>query len=150
MLTGFQPVPNAEETAKKSFGLSNGTSPFQQDVEFTVTGWDIQYPMNDGKVDKNARPIPVLTTTVGNAFISMIIKTKLSTDGKPVEPSGTFNKKVKEIIVSSKGKSDFEILNAICDAVKDKKVRVSREFYSARSKDSREYAAYLVNLDFVD
>ncbi len=150
MFTGFVPVQNAEEVAKKSFDLSNGTSPFQHDVEFTVTGWDMHYRTEDNRVVQGSRALPILKTTIGDCFISMIIKAKVSADRKLVEPSGTFNKKVREIIIDNRGKSTYDILNAICDAAKDKKIRVSREFYPALAKDGREYPGYLVNLNFID
>ena len=105
MLTGFEAIENKNK-GQQTFNLSKGISPFQHDVEFTVTGWNMVVPVVDGKKNDKANPIPVLTTTAGDAFISMIIKPKITAEGKMVEPNGTFNKMVKEMIVSNKGKSD--------------------------------------------
>ena len=149
MLTGFVKADdNKIEVANKSFSISMGNSPFQNKVTFKVTGFTYKQAENDGKVDADAMVNPVLTTTVGDMFLSMTLKAKVDSEGKILEPNGTFNQFIKDTISKNNGKSNGEILNAIVDGCKDKEVVVSRQPYSAISKDGRKYVAYMVVLNF--
>ena len=149
MLTGFVKADdNKIEVANKSFSISMGNSPFQQGVIFKVAGFTYKQAENDGKVDANASVNPVLTTTVGDMFLSMALKARVDAEGKVLEPNGTFNQFIKGTISKMAGKSNGEILTAIVDGCKDKKVVVSRQPYAAMTKDGRKFAASLVVLDF--
>ena len=149
MLTGFVKVDdNKIEVANKSLSISMSNSPFQNKVTFKVTGFTYKQAENDGKVDADAMVNPVLTTTVGDMFLSMTLKAKVDADGKILEPNGTFNQFIKDTISKNNGKSNGEILNAIVDGCKDKEVVVSRQPYSTISKDERKYVAYMVVLNF--
>ena len=151
MLTGFVKADdNKIEVANKSFSISMSNSPFQNKVTFKVTSFTYKQAENDGKVDADAMVNPVLTTTVGDMFLSMILKAKVDADGKILEPNGTFNQFIKDTISKNNGKSNGEILNAIVDGCKDKEVVVSRQPYSAISKDRQKYVAYMVVLNFKD
>lgn len=143
MLTGWQ------ETSKggNTFTITNGNSPFQDNVTFNVTGYTHILPMNDGKVSKDARPNPVLKTTIGNLFVSMLIREKVTFDKTFVKPNGTFNNKVRDIIKDNPGKNNDAILKAIVDAVKDKELVCTRVPYVARTQDGRPYPAAIVNID---
>lgn len=149
MLTGFVKADdNKIETANKSFTISMGNSPFQDKVTFKVTGFTYKQAENDGKVDVNAFANPVLTTSVGDMFLSMALKAKVNAEGNILEPNGTFNKFIKDTISKNAGKSNGEILTALVEGCKDKEVVVSRQPYAAMTKDGRKFAASLVILDF--
>ena len=149
MLTGFVKADdNKIDVANKSFSISMGNSPFQQGVIFKVTGFTYKQAQNDGKVDANASVNPVLTTSVGDMFLSMTLKARVNAEGKILEPNGTFNQFIKDTISKMAGKSNGEILTAIVDGCKDKEVVVSRQPYAAMTKDGRKFAASLVVLDF--
>ncbi|MDY5324410.1 MAG: hypothetical protein SPG96_05775 [Succinivibrio sp.] len=151
MLTGFVKADdNKIEAANKSFTISMGQSPFQDRVTFKVTGFTYKQAENDGKVDAKASVNPVLITTVGDMFLSMALKMRVDAEGKILEPNGTFNHFIKDIIGRMAGKSNGEILTAIVDGCKDKEVVVSRQPYVAITKDGRKFAASLVILDFKD
>lgn len=151
MLTGFVKADEKKiETANKSFSISMGNSPFQDRVTFKVTDFTYKQAENDGKVDANAFTNPVLTTTVGDMFLSMTLKARVDAEGRILEPNGSFNKFVKDTISRMAGKSNGEILKAIVDGCKDKEVVVSRQPYAAMTKDGRKYAASLVVLNFKD
>ena len=151
MLTGFvKAVDNMIETANKSFTISMGNSPFQDRVTFKVTGFTYKQAENDGKVDANASVNPVLTTSVGDMFLSMALKARVNAEGSVLEPNGTFNRFVKDTISKMAGKSNGEILTAIVDGCKDKEVVDSRQPYAAITKDGRKFASSLVILDFKD
>lgn len=149
MLTGFVKADdNKIEVANKSFSISMGNSPFREGVIFMVTGFTYKQAENDGKVDADASINPVLTTTVGDMFLSMTLKARVNAEGKILEPNGTFNQFVKDIISKMAGKSNGEILTAIVNGCKDREVVVSRQPYAAITKDGRKFAASLVILDF--
>ena len=151
MLTGFVKADEKKiETANKSFSISMGNSPFQDRVTFKVTDFTYKQAENDGKVDAIAFTNPVLTTTVGDMFLSMTLKARVDAEGRILEPNGSFNKFVKDTISRMAGKSNGEILKAIVDGCKDKEVVVSRQPYAAMTKDGRKYAASLVVLNFKD
>lgn len=151
MLTGFVKADdNKIEVANKSLSISMSNSPFQNKVTLKVTGFTYKQAENDGKVDADAMVNPVLTTTVGDMFLSMTLKAKVDADGKILEPNGTFNQFIKDTISKNNGKSNGEILNAIVDGCKDKEIVVSRQPYSTISKDGRKYVAYMVVLNFKD
>lgn len=149
-LTGFQELQNQElENAKKGFNISLGNSPFQHGVRFKVTGFTFTVPLEDGKPKANARTLPVLVTTVGNLYLSLLTKRKVGSDGEIRTPNGTFNKAVADIIKASNGKTDGEILQAIVDANKDKEIETLRTPFVAKSKLQTEYASDLIEFNFV-
>ena len=151
MLTGFVKADDKKiEAANKSFTISMGHSPFQQSAVFEVTGFTYKQVENDGTVDAKAFANPVLTTSIGDMFLSMALKARVNAEGAILEPNGTFNRFIKDTISTNAGKSNGEILKAIVDGCKDKKVVVSRQPYAAISKDGRKFAASLVILDFKD
>lgn len=149
MLTGF--VKADDKTigvANNSFSISMGNSPFQHGVTFKVTGFTYKQAQNDGKVDPNASANPVLITSVGDLFLSMALKARVTAEGGVLEPNGTFNQFVKNTISEKAGKCNGEILAAIVEGCKNKEVVVSRRPYAAMTKDGRKFAASLVVLDF--
>ena len=148
-LTGFQTATeNETNTANASTSIKQGNSPFQHNVQFTVSGFSYEKAEVDGKVDKDAYLNPVLVTSVGNLFLSTVLRSRVNFEGKVLTPDGTFNKFCREQI--SKYNTNGEILKAIVDGCKDKKIIVTRTPYSAMSKDGRRIPGFLVELNFVN
>lgn len=148
MITGFVEVDEKEKKAiGESFSISLGNSPFQDKVVFKITGFTFKKAENDGKVDKDARKNPVLTTTVGDCFLSMCTKAKVTDKSKILEPNGTFNTYIKETIATMHGKNNETILQQIVDDCKDKEICVTRVPYSALGKNG-SYVAYATILNF--
>lgn len=148
-LTGFQTANTDEtKTADASTSIKRGNSPFQQNVQFDVTGSSYQKAEIDGKVEKDAFLNPVLNTSVGSLFLSTILRSRVKSDGTVLTPDGTFNKFCREQI--SKFNTNGEILKAIVDGCKDKKIIVNRVPYASLTKDGRPVASFLVELNFVE
>lgn len=150
MLTGFVSASNdARENANKSNSIALGHSPFQHNVKFTVSGFDYKVAQEDGKVDPKARLNPVLTTSVGDLFLSTLTRSRVDADGNVLEPKGTFNDFVRKTISENSTKTNGEILTAIVDGCKDKQLIVERVPYVGLSKDGRRFATSLVKINFV-
>lgn len=150
MLTGFVSASNdARENANKSNSIALGHSPFQHNVKFTVSGFDYKVAQEDGKVDPKARLNPVLTTSVGDLFLTTLTRSRVDADGNVLEPKGTFNDFVRKTISENSTKTNGEILTAIVDGCKDKQLIVERVPYVGLSKDGRRFATSLVKINFV-
>lgn len=150
MLTGFVSASNdARENANKSNSIALGHSPFQHNVRFTVGGFDYKVAQEDGKVDPKARLNPVLTTSVGDLFLTTLTRSRVDADGHVLEPNGTFNTFVRETIVKNSTKTNGEILTAIVEGCKDKQLIVERVPYVGLSKDGRRFATSLIKINFV-
>lgn len=153
-LTGFVPASQDEiATANSSNDIARGTSPFQNGVVFTVIGFSYEKPEVDGKVKADAKPQPVLTAKIGDKNASLFVKalnrSAVRADGSVLEHNGTFNQFVRETIASLSDKNNGEILQAICAGCAGRRIIVERVPYSAKSKDGRNYASSLVDLNFV-
>ena len=148
-LTGFQTAEaNEVQTANASTSIKRGNSPFQHNVQFTISGFSYEKAEMDGKVSKDAYLNPVLTTNVGSLFLSTVLRSRVKADGTVVTPDGTFNKFCREQIAAHN--TNGEILQAIVDGCKDKKVVVNRVPYASLTKDGRTVASFLVELNFVE
>lgn len=147
----FRPASQAEtESANMSNSLSSGTSPFQQGVVFTITGYRYECLQVNGKDKSDAKPQPVLVTSVGSLFVKSLLRSVVKDDGSILEHNGTFNTFVKGVLANpaNKDKNDGQILQLIVDDCKDKQFIVNRVPYSAKAKDGHSYAAALVDVDF--
>ena len=148
-LTGFQTAAESEtNTANASTSIKQGNSPFQHNVQFTISGFSYEKAEVDGKVDKDAYLNPVLVTSVGSLFLSTVLRSRVKDDGSVLTPNGTFNKFCREQI--SKYNTNGEILKAIVDGCKDKKIVVNRIPFAAISKDGRRIPAFLMELNFAE
>lgn len=148
-LTGFQEATeNETNTANASTSIKQGNSPFQHNVQFTISKFSYEKAEVDGKVDKDAYLNPVLKTSVGNLFLSTILRSRVDFEGKILTPDGTFNKFCREQI--SKYSTNGEILKAIVDGCKDKKIIVTRTPFASISKDGRRVPGFLVELNFAE
>lgn len=148
MLTGFKTVnEQVKQVADKRFTLSMGTSPFQEGVRFQVTDYAYQQAETDGRIDPKARVNPVLVTTVGNLFLSMLTRPKVNAEGQILRPNGTFNQAVAAKIAEMHDKADGEILKAIVEMLRDKTIVTHRVEFIGKA-DNRPYVSYLINFDF--
>ena len=148
-LTGFQTATESEtNTANASTSIKQGNSPFQNNVQFTISGFSYEKAEVDGKVDKDAYLNPVLVTSVGSLFLSTVLRSRVKDDGSVLTPNGTFNKFCREQI--SKYNTNGEILKAIVDGCEDKKIVVNRIPFAAISKDGRRIPAFLMELNFAE
>lgn len=151
MLTGFVSASkDAREKFNKSTSIALSNSPFQHNVQFTVDGYDYKVAEENGKVEANARLNPVLTTSVGDLFVSMLTRERVDIDGKILKPDGTFNEFVRKTITENAGKTNGEILTAIVEGCKGKKLIVNRVPYVGLNKSNVRYPASLVKINFVD
>lgn len=151
MLTKFVPTnDDVTKGANDSFTISLGNSPFQHGVSFAVSGFGYRQAENDGVVSKDAYINPVLTTSVGDLFLSMCTKSRVTADNKILEPNGTFNQFVKKTISSMSGKTNGEILQAIVDGCKGKEIVVYRDSYVKLTKNNTRIGAFTVELNFKD
>lgn len=148
MLQFIKPTDEKINKENQSTSISDSNSPFQNLVTFQITGFTYKQAEIDGKVADNARMSPVLTTTIGDMFLSMCTKWRVTSDGECLEPKGSFNIFVKDTIQRMSGKTNGEILQAIVDGAKDKTIIVSRTPYSAMGANKRIYTAFDISLSF--
>lgn len=139
---------NAAKTADSSKSLGQSFSPFQDGKTFKVSGYGYKVLETDGKVSEDARPLPVLKTTLGDLFISMAVRPKVSADGEILTPDGTFNDFVRDTILANPDKTNKELLSLIVKGCKDKEVTVRRTPYPSTTREGTRYVAFMVNLDF--
>ena len=148
-LTGFKTASENEVSiANASTSIKQGNSPFQHNVQFTISKFSYEKAEVDGKVDKDAYLNPVLVTSVGSLFLSTVLRSRVKDDGSVLTPDGTFNKFCREQI--SKYSTNGEILQAIVDGCKDKKIVVTRTPFATISKDGRRIPSFLVELNFAE
>lgn len=148
-LTGFRTASQSEiESANKLNTLSRGTSPFQQGVAFTISGFSYEKAEIDGKVAADAKPQPVLVTSIGSLFVKPLGRNAVKADGTILEHKGSFNAFVRGIIASNPDKNDGQLLQLIVDGCQGKTLLVDRVPYSAKSKDGRTYATSMVDINF--
>lgn len=149
-LTGFSELNGtALETAKCGFSITLGNSPFQDDVLFTIIGFTFTVPMEDGKVKQDARALPVLITSIGNLYLSLLLKRKITADGKVITPDGSLNRLVREIVGKANGKTDGEILQTIVydPRIKGHNVKVKRTPFVGKSRLGSEFPSDLIEFD---
>lgn len=124
-----------------------GTSPFQDNVEFNITGFTYKVAVVDGKQSDHV--LPILTTTVGDAFVSMFTKLHPATDGTPRKAEGTAVELLLNTIAANSGKTNDEVLSAVVAAFKDKKVRVTRRSYNGLTREGKTMAASVPDFNLV-
>ena len=148
-LTGFAgPDPDEKNSADSSTTIKRGNSPFQHNVQFTISDHSYRKAEIDGKVAKDAYLNPVLITNIGDLFLSTVLRSRVKSDGTVITPDGTFNKFCREQIATHN--TNGEILQAIVDGCKGKKIVVSRTPYASLAKDGRTVASFLVELNFME
>ena len=148
-LTGFEEVNQIDvEIADASTSIKDSNSPFQQNVQFTISGHTYVKVKNDGIVDKDARSVPVFKTSVGNLFLSTIIRSQVKSDGSVITPNGTFNEFVKRQIAEKS--TNKEIMSAVVQGCQGKRIRVTRVPYAGLTRDNRPIAKFLVELNFAE
>lgn len=146
-LTFEEVKPDDVQIADESTSIKDGNSPFQNNVQFTISGYTYVKAKNDGVVDKDARSVPVFKTSVGNLFLSTIIRSQVKSDGSVITPNGTFNEFVKRQIAEKS--TNKEIMSTVVQGCQGKQIRVTRVPYAGLTRDNRPIAKFLVQLDFV-
>ena len=145
-LTFEEVKPDDVQIADESTSIEDGNSPFQNNVQFTISGYTYVKAKNDGVVDKDARSVPVFKTSVGNLFLNTIIRSQVKSDGSIITPNGTFNEFVKQQIAQKS--TNKEIMAAVVQGCQGKQIRVTRIPYAGLTRDNRPIAKFLVQLDF--
>lgn len=149
MLTTFENVKASEKAAiDKLKSVGESISPFQDGKTFKVTDYSYKQVTDDGKVRQDAAPLPVLKTSIGDLYLSMVTRSKITADGEILTPNGTFNDFVRDIIASNSEKSNKEIMTLIVEGCKNKEIKVTREPYIGLSQRGTRFATSLVVLDF--
>lgn len=151
-LTGFTQLKGQDkDNASKGHNISLGVNPFSDGATFEVTGFGFTVPEEDNKPKEGARTLPVLETSLGNLYLSLLTRRKVTSDGRILTPNGTLNVAVKEIVAANAGKTDGEILSAICEdpRVKGRKIKVQRTEFLAKSRVGVEYPTDLLEF-FID
>lgn len=136
------------DAANSSTSIRNSDSPFKDKVRFTITGYDYVKAKKDGKLDKEPRMIPIFKTSVGNLFLSMCTKSKVTSDGQILTPDGTFNQLVVRTIHEKT--TNREILDAIVNAVAGKQIEVNATTYSALSSYGTQIPKSFIELDIIN
>ena len=146
-LTFEEVKPDDVQIVDESTSIKDGNSPFQNNVQFTISGYTYVKAKNDGVVDKDARSVPVFKTSVGNLFLSTIIRSQVKSDGSVITPNGTFNEFVKQQIAQKS--TNKEIMSTVVQGCQGKQIRVTRIPYAGLTRDNRPIVKFLVQLDFV-
>lgn len=141
---------NASAVQVTNFNADNSlgatTSPFIDGVKFTISDTAVRVA-NTKRKDGSAVMSPVLVTSIGDLFISMLVRSRVTADGDIVTPSGTLNVAVRDIIAANHGKTNGEILAAILAAVRGKTYIVKSDSYVGLTADGRKYPARLININ---
>lgn len=138
--------------ADQDHTLGKRVSPFLQNVVFQITGFTYTLVNENGKVKKDAKPNPVFTIKIGDKdaelYVHSLNRDVPLADGGTLEHTGTFNLFVRDFINEHSDKSDGEILTAIVEKVKDRKLIVNRVPYVRLDKFSNRQATSLVDINF--
>lgn len=129
----------ADIDAVKNDKFTASRSPFQDGVKFTVNGYDFKdVYINDEK--KNNAPCLVLTTSVGDLFLSTLFKSKVTAKGDILKPNGTFVQQVNKLITADI--TNEGLLKAIVKTFKDKQIVVRRIDYVAQNGNKQSAYSY--------
>ena len=139
----FTTMANITFTESKRVGagseLFTGVSPWQDQVKFRVTG--SAYRAREGH--ENEDSLPVLTTTIGDLFLSTLLRARVDEKGKRLVPNGSLNRKLVEI-AGTGTKTKKEVLDALVVACEGHDILVRRvDYVGARGDGSRYPASYL-------
>lgn len=152
----FQAVTDAKklQDAKNGNRLTGSKSPFTNNVTFTVTGHTFVQAYNGTTPQVNGANqeiiVPVLTTTIGNLFVSMLQKPKIDYKDNLVKPEGTFVDLVNKIIAENADKTDDQILTAIVEQAKDKQIQATWNNIIVLDRWQRRQPSHVVNFNFVE
>ena len=143
-------IATVEATAPaNSFSIANALNAFQDGIVFQITGF--RYNILKFSDNTSSKPFPVFTTNLsGDTCLAIIplMRNRANADGEIVEPDGTFNLEVKNIILDNKGLSNDKLLPLLVDKLKNRDLIVRNKRFSAKSKDGTTYATAMINIDF--
>lgn len=121
----------------------SGVSQWQHGATFTITG--SAYRSREGKEGEDA--FPVLETSVGDLFVSTLLRDRINDKGERLTPNGTLNQKVREI--ASPTKTNKEVLDGILAATNGKTIVVRRKDYVGMRGDGSRYPASYLEFDIL-
>lgn len=143
-------IATVEATAPaNSFSIANSLNAFQDGIVFQITGF--RYNILKFSDNTSSKPFPVFTTNLsGDTCLAIIplMRNRVNADGEVVEPDGTFNLEVKNLILDNKGLSNDKLLPLLVDKLKNRDLIVRNKRFSAKSKDGVVYATAMINIDF--
>lgn len=127
--------------------LVSGNSPFINDETIELTGYYVAQTAFDGSVKANAPLKLVFTTSVGDIPLAMLTRIKYDAYGNPVEPNGSFNIRIRQMLASRQHATIKNFADTVCKTIK--KLRVKRKGYRAEGQYG-VYTAALVEFDIAE
>lgn len=130
----------------------NGSSPFVDGVTLSVTGVVACQTEIDGAIPNNSPIKLVITTTIGDISVPMLVRRRLDADGNHIVPSGTFNNAVTRWIAENPSATNQQFADWITASTTgaNRRLIVRRRPYAGIASDGRRYPASLVEFNFVD
>lgn len=130
----------------------NGSSPFVDGVTLSVTGVVACQTEIDGAIPNNSPIKLVITTTIGDISVPMLVRRRLDADGNHIVPSGTFNNAVTRWIAENPSATNQQFADWITASTTgaNRRLIVRRKPYAGIASDGRRYPASLVEFNFVD
>lgn len=124
-----------------------GSSPFSDGTVFNITDAHYARVEIDGKASEIITP--VLETTVGTMWLSMLTKGHARHNGTPVYSEGSATRAILEAAEAHKDKAS-DAFKAILDVTKDKQIRVTRRVFTGLSREGKIISSSVVDLNFVN
>lgn len=139
----IQATSERKQEAYASFSLTQGQSPFLDGATFQITSHDVV----DFAGNENATP--VLVTSIGNLFPSMITRSRVDSKGNILTPDGSFNKAFAKLLIDNRNKNNKQVLDLVVSTFKDKTIKTTRKPFVAKRADNTEYPSTLIILDII-
>lgn len=144
----FTTMANITFTESKRVGagseLFQGVSPWQDGVKFRITG--SAYRSREGHENEDA--LPVLVTTIGDLFLSTLLRSRVDDKGQRLVPNGTLNQKLVEV-AGTGSKTKKEVLDAMLAATAGKDILTKRKDYVGMRGDGSRYPASYLEFDIL-
>lgn len=130
----------------------NGASPFVSGAILSVTGVAVCQTQIDGTTNDDSPLKLVITTTIGDINVPMLVRVKLDADGNHIVPSGTFNVAVRNWIANNPTASNRQFADWLVEQTTgaNRNLVVNRRPYAGIARDGRRYPASLVEFNFVN
>lgn len=149
----FLPIENQTRVDELNNGhkLTGGNSPFLDNRVFHVTGFAWRDLIINGVVQEG-KSVAVLTTDIGDLFVSMLRRDKCAYDGTIIRTNGTFNVDVKSTIENAdRSVTDAQLLQQLVDLAQSRgALRVRRQSYQACGFNKKAEAREIVHIDYFD
>lgn len=132
-----------KQKAQESFTLTQSQSPFLDGVTFQITAHDVV----DFVGNENATP--VLVTSIGNLFPSMITRARVDSKGNILTPDGSFNREFTSLLLNNRDKNNKQVLDLVVTTFSNKTIKVTRKLFAAKRANGTEYPSSLIVLDII-